>query len=117
MQQPPHADSTTQKHESSQEIIDTHGIVLRNYDHKHAHELSVAMYNSSGAIVYDETLAIKPLDTVTVRPVITPDTYRVTVKSDGERAASERCLIGSPGGEAALIEVGNGVISLTDGLV
>lgn len=67
--------------------------------------------------MYDETLAVKPLETVTVRPDITPDTYRVTVNSDGERAASERCLIGSPGGDAALIEVGNGVISLTDGLL
>lgn len=116
MQQTPRADWTAQKYESSQEIIDTHGIVLRNYDHEDAHELLVAISNSSGATVYNEMLAVKPLETVTVRPAVEPDTYRVTVEADGEQAASEPCLIGSPDAEAALIELGNGIISLTDGL-
>jgi hypothetical protein len=116
MQQITRADRTVGAYEASREIVDTHGVVLRNYDGEDAHELSVEFRDGAGTVVFDRTFPLDPLDTVAVRPHIKADIYRVTVDCDGGRTASEECLIGSQVGEAALIEVGNGVVSLTDGL-
>ena len=116
MQQVSRANRTAGKYEASQEIVSTHGVVLRNYDGEDAHELSVEFYDDEGTIVFDRTFALDPLDMVVVRPQIKADTYRVTIECDGGRTASEDCLISSQVGEAALIEIGNGVVSVTDGL-
>jgi hypothetical protein len=116
MQRLTRADRTAGTYETSQEVVDTHGVVLRNYDGEDAHELSVEFRDAAGTTVFDRTFALEPLDTVTAQPNVEPDTYRVSAKCDGGQTASTECLIGSQAGEAALVEVGNGVVSLTDGL-
>ena len=76
---------------------------------------SVRLVDSRDEVVVDRSVRVEPSETVSMRLPIDRATYRVEVTSDGETGDSAECLIGDTPEERAVIECGNGVVTVTAG--
>lgn len=90
---------------------------LRNYDHMGGHSVHVHIETGSGREVASERHYLLPGQSAWVTGPLDPGRYHVRVWVDGvERRRIDCRLDESPTG-AALIELGNGVVSVTTGEV
>lgn len=87
--------------------------VVRNYDGTPVDGLSLRAVDAEGATAFRRTLTLGPSETVAVRTDLERAVYRVVVRFDGDSAAAE-CLLGPAPLETALVETGNGSVSVTD---
>jgi len=113
MQAQHHAETTTGSDERAAEPVGSHGLVLRNYDASGAHELSVRFLDASGT-TFERTVRLGPLETASVRPRVERGVYRVVARLEDAEDSAE-CLVGDGVDETALVETGNGTVSVTDG--
>jgi hypothetical protein len=91
-------------------------LVIRNHDSSETHNLRVRFVNHHGEFAFNRTISVAPLETVSIETRLERAVYRVEVRLDEGTAASAECLIGSDPGECALVEVGNGIVSVVEGL-
>jgi hypothetical protein len=111
----PTADSTPAESAATRALSDE-SLVVRNHDSSETHNLRVTFVDHNGECAFDRTIPVAPLETVSIETRLDRGVYRVEVRlEDGETASSE-CLIGSDPGECALVEVGNGIVSVVEGL-
>lgn len=109
------ADSTPTEGATARTISDE-SLVIRNHDSSETHNLRVTFVDHNGECAFDRTIPVAPLETVSIETRLDRAVYRVEVRlEDGETESSE-CLIGSDPDECALVEVGNGVVSVVEGL-
>lgn len=92
-------------------------LTIRNYDSHIAHQVTVRFYDANEDIVFERSYTLSPLDVVSVSQRLDRAVYRVDVELDGERSADAECLIGSGPNETALVEIGNGLLSVTEGVM
>lgn len=95
---------------------DSHGtLCVRNYDRLWSYDLDVEVTGPDGQPVFQKRYYLGPNRTVTEPDVPTPDelTIRSTLDNGKQRALTRESARGV--GPMAVIEVGNGAISLTDG--
>ena len=90
-------------------------VSVRNYDAAAVNTLTVRIVDSRDEVVVDRSVRVEPSETVSMRLPIDRATYRVEVTSDGETGDSAECLIGDTPEERAVIECGNGVVTVTAG--
>lgn len=92
-------------------------LVVRNYDGRTSHEVTVRFVDANEEVVLDRRYTLSPDDVVSVATRIERGVYSVEATiDDGEPVATE-CLVGSAPDETALVEVGNGLVSVSEGLV
>ncbi len=96
--------------------VSDESLVLRNYDSADAHEIAVRFVDHHGETAFDRTVAVAPLETVSVQTRLERAVYRVEVRLENGTTASAECLIGSDPGECAMVETGNGRISVVEGV-
>jgi hypothetical protein len=101
----------------AEQTVDSRSLRVRNYDGDAAHELCVRFVDASGEVVFRRVVTVAPMETVTVRTRLERAVYRVEARLDGDDADSAECLIGSGLDETALIETGNGTVSVVEGTV
>lgn len=91
-------------------------LLVRNYDGERTHAVDVRFVDADGEVTFDRSVTVGPLETVTVRTRLERAVYRVEADlADGQTAAAE-CLVGSGLDEVALVETGNGIVSVAEGL-
>lgn len=90
--------------------------VLRNYDGTETHRLTVRFLDGDD-VAFEETHVLSPRSVVTVGAPLDPAVYRVEARVDGDSATRTDCLVGDEPDTTALVEVGNGLVSVVDGLI
>jgi hypothetical protein len=90
-------------------------IHIRSFDISRSYNLTVRVEDSAG-LVFARRYHLSPEKTVSVCGQLSPGEYEVDATLEGRRRRSIRCEIDSTPQGTALIEVGNGTISLTEGL-
>lgn len=88
---------------------------LRNFDLNREYTLTVRVTDRDG-LVFANRYYLAPGKTVSELGRLQPGEYEVRVELDGRRQRTATCEIGETPDETALVEVGNGTVSLTQGL-
>ena len=90
-------------------------LYLRSYDHKWAYDLDIEITDGSGTVVFENRYYLQPGHSRSQTDVLPAGTYDVTVTLDNTLQRSLRCRIDDSIKNTAVIEVGNGSVSLTTG--
>lgn len=91
------------------------GVHVRNYDHRAGHSVHVRVFDAAGRPAMSERCYLAPGQSRRLTAPIDPGDHRVRVRVDGvERVDGRYRLDGSPSG-TAVVELGNGVVSVTEG--
>jgi hypothetical protein len=106
--------SSDRRHPSQQ--IRSEDVFLRNYDPHRGYDLEVSIVDADGHPTFEETFYFQPGGTESVEDAVDPGIYDVTVVLDGRRHETATCRIGSAPEHTVHAELGNGTVSLTEGL-
>lgn len=90
-------------------------LVLRSYDHQRGYDIEVTITDQGGTHVFQEQFALFPEETESISDPIPSGTFTITASS---KAAQQRTLetrLDSSPDQTAVVEVGNGILSLTAG--
>lgn len=87
----------------------------RNYDVETSHTVWIHVVDD-GEQRLETTRRLRPGETRTVAEAIPPGEYDIEVGIDGLRREVGRCRVGPDPERTALVEVGNGVVSVTEGV-
>ncbi len=98
------------------QVVSDRSLVVRNYDGSEAHEVRVTFLDPDGDRAFARTVAVAPLETVAIRTRLERAVYGVRARLDGDETDSAECLVGSGPDETALVETGNGTVSVAEGL-
>lgn len=110
-------DSTANRTTQSRTARDTtEEIFIRNYDHQWGYDLDLVVATPDGEPVFRKQYYLQPGHTVSERDVLRSADYQLHVTLDNSHEESRQCRIDSSPAHTAVIEVGNGVLSLTEGL-
>jgi hypothetical protein len=90
-------------------------VSVRNYDAATANTLTVRLVDSRDEVVVDRSVRVEPSETVSMRLPVDRATYRVEATLEEAASDSVECLIGENPEERAVIECGNGVVTVTAG--
>lgn len=91
-------------------------IHIRNYDFRQGYDLEIAVVTESGEVALEDRYYLAPGDYRSLDDVIGPGRYRVTVQLDGKKSAATRCDVDDGPKGGILVELGNGQVSVTDGI-
>jgi hypothetical protein len=105
------ATETTASH-----VVTDERLVLRNYDSDDGHQVAVRFIDGGGDLAFDRAVPVAPGETVSVETGLDRAVYRVEARLENGATASAECLVGRDPGECALVETGNGRVSVADGL-
>jgi hypothetical protein len=97
------------------QYVDEESLVCRNYDSERTHEVTVRFVDADDDVTFRETYAVPPNSVVSVSLRLPRAVYRIDVQVDDDATASAECLVGSGPHETALVEVGNGLVSVAEG--
>lgn len=107
---------TTPTPTENRETASTEEIHVRSYDHDRAYDLRLEIRVPGGEVVYSDRYYLQPGASESETDVVSPGAYRVEAVLDNDDRRSRRCRIGSAADHTAVVEVGNGVLSLTEGV-
>lgn len=88
---------------------------IRSYDYQWAYDLDIEITDDSGTVVFEDRHYLQPGHSRSLTGVLTAGTYDVTVTLDNTLRRRLRCRIDDSIENTAVIEVGNGTVSLTTG--
>lgn len=100
--------------EASESTRTARRLVVRNYDRTDAHTLRVRFLDAENSVVLERSYRLAPLETVVVRARLERAVYRVEARTD-DVSDSADCLVGHAPSETALVETGNGTVSVVEG--
>jgi len=93
----------------------TEDILIRNYDYQRGYDLHLVITHA-GETVFQKRYYVQPSDTVSECDLLPSADYGVTVTLDNTQEASGHHRIDPSPDHTAVIEIGNGALSLTEGL-
>lgn len=89
---------------------------VRNYDVADAHTVTVDVTDTTGVPVFKRRYHLRPGQTRSVAHDVPPGTYDVVVEVDAYDRETRRVDVGPDPAETALVELGNGITSVSQGL-
>jgi hypothetical protein len=92
-------------------------LVVRNYDGRTSHEVTVRFIDANDEVALERHYTLSPGDVVSVATLVERGVYGVEAHVDDGEFVGTECLVGSGPAETALVEVGNGLVSVSEGLV
>lgn len=95
--------------------VQSEEIHIRNFDDNQSYDLTLSVY-MDGESVLTSTYQITPGRRISEIYRLPAGVYDVEVQLDAHQVETARCEIGSTPERTALIEVGNGTVSVTQGL-
>ncbi|MFB6360380.1 MAG: hypothetical protein ABEH59_03565 [Halobacteriales archaeon] len=109
--------NTEPKREGPPEPPPSRGVVVtvRNYDHVAAHSVHVTVSDAAGRTVVTERCYLSPGQKRGLTGNITSGEHRIAVRVDGVRRDRLDQELDAARAPAAVIELGNGVVSVTPG--
>jgi hypothetical protein len=90
-------------------------LFIRNFDTTRTNHLTVRIRDDDG-IVFASRYALTPGKTECEADRLDPGEYDVIVELDSQRRERATCQIGPGPEKTALVEIGNGTVSVTQGL-
>ncbi|MFC7134282.1 MULTISPECIES: hypothetical protein [Salinibaculum] len=97
------------------EAAPTEDIHIRNYDVQHSYRVRVTVTDGRET-VFARRYTLDPGQSTSERDIVDAGTYDVTVALDSHRSARTRCRLADSPDDTALVEVGNGIVSVSQGL-
>lgn len=98
------------------EALGTEEILLRNYDHQWGYDIELDVLDANGNSVYEKQWYLPPGQVGTEMDALPSGEYEVRVTLDNHKQETLVCSIDATAGNTVVIEVGNGVMSVTEGL-
>jgi hypothetical protein len=95
---------------------ETEDILIRNYDHQRGYDLHLVVVSHAGETVFQKRYYLQPGAIVSECDLLLSADYEITVTLDNTQEASGHYRIDSSPDHTAVIEIGNGALSLTEGL-
>jgi hypothetical protein len=95
--------------------LNSEDLHVRSYEHQAARDLEVGVYAPDGEAVFETRYRLEPGAVKSEINTLPPGVYEIRATLGEARTARTRCRIGDAPDETAVIEVGNGVVSLTEG--
>lgn len=89
---------------------------VRNYDISNTHTVSVAVTDLDGSRVFARRYHLRPGQARSEQGALPPDTYDVLVYADGLDRVDVRVEVGTQPEETVLVELGNGITSVSQGV-
>jgi hypothetical protein len=96
-------------------FVSDESLVLRNYDGAETHEVSVTLSDARGDLAFQREYRLSPGTTLSVATRLERGVYRIEVGLANGPDALAECLVGSGPDETALVEIGNGLLSISEG--
>jgi len=91
-------------------------ILLRNYDQQWGYELELEMIKAAGDSVFEKQYYLPPGHVASELEAVPAGEYEVRATLDNQKDETMECAIDADPRQTLVIEVGNGVLSLTQGL-
>ena len=91
-------------------------VFVRSYDHRLAYDIDIEVRTLDGEVVFEDRYYLLPGHTEIEKNAIPAGEMQVVVSLDNEVEKSTRCKIGDGPEHTVMIEVGNGALSVTEGL-
>jgi|APHM01.1.fsa_nt_gi hypothetical protein len=113
MRRPSHTDAT---HDDTAPFVSEECLVLRNY-HNDTHVLTVRFRDADDETVFHRRYPLTGGVAVSVAARLERGVYRITARLDDGPTATSDCLVGSGPDETALVEIGNGIMSVAEGVL
>lgn len=98
------------------EIARSEEIHIRNHDPYRGYDLELSVTDGSDRTVFEHRYYLQPGQIQSVGGVLGQGVYEVTVELDNHRRKTLDCTVDASPGHTAHVEVGNGIVSLTEGL-
>jgi hypothetical protein len=92
-------------------------VAIRNYDSTDTHEVTIRLRDADDEVVVSRTRTIPPRGVVLISEPIKRGVYCVEAHIDEACLASTECLLGPVPTETALVELGNGIANVAEGLI
>ena len=89
---------------------------LRSYAHEWAYDVAVEVVAPDGDVAFEADYHLRPGDAESEVDALPAGTYEIRATLDNDTHKTATCRIGSDPDRTAVIEVGNGVLSVTEGL-
>lgn len=97
------------------EGVRSEDIHIRNYDHRWGYDLSLEVVNTEGTVVFEKRYYLPPGHAESELDIVTDDEYEIRATLDNLQKEALRCRIDDEPDNSAVVEIGNGVVSLTQG--
>ncbi|MFB6252621.1 MAG: hypothetical protein ABEI27_13235 [Halobellus sp.] len=94
--------------------LNSEDLHVRSYEHQMAHDLDVGVYAPDGETVFEAQYRLEAGAVKSEINTLPPGVYEIRASLDDARETRRRCRIGDAPDRTAVIEVGNGVVSVTE---
>jgi hypothetical protein len=89
---------------------------VRSYAHEWAHDVTVEVLTPDGDVAFEADYYLLPGDAESEVDALPAGEYEVRATLDNDARETATCRIGPEPDRTAVVEFGNGVLSLTEGL-
>lgn len=96
-------------------VTESEALHVRNYDHDRSYDVDVVVRTTAGEHVFRRRYRLAPGEVVAERDVIEPGDYEIEVRVDDDPSKVLEWRIGAAPERTAVVEIGNGLWSLTGG--
>ena len=111
---PPDYRTVSDSEATGARLVSDETLVLRNYDNRR-HDLRVTFTDHNGETALNRNFSVGPRETVSIQSRLERAVYRVEARLETGARARADCLLGSDPDECAMIETGNGLVSVVEG--
>jgi hypothetical protein len=98
------------------DTLGTEDVLLRNYDHQWGYDLNLEVFTPVGDAVFEKQYYLPPGHVASELEAVAAGEYEVRATLDNGKQANLECAIDAHPDRTLVVEVGNGVMSLTEGL-
>lgn len=96
--------------------LNSEDVHVRSYAHRETYDLRIDVLDPDGDVALSESYALEPGAVKSEINALPAGAYEVRAILDGDRRETRYCRVDDSPAGTIVIEVGNGVLSLTEGL-
>lgn len=97
------------------EVVGTEHVHIRNHDHQWGYDLALEVVDGDGRTVFEDRYYLQPDQVESELDALPAGEYEVRATLDNLQEATLECPIGPDPEQTVVVEMGNGVLSLTAG--
>jgi hypothetical protein len=114
-------DNPSRNRQESEQVVDstadrTEDILIRNYDHRSGYDLHLTVITHPDNTTFQKRYYLPPGAVVSECDLLRSIDCKITAVLDDVQEVSRHCQIDSSPDHTAVIEIGSGTLSLTEGL-
>lgn len=98
------------------DVVGSEDLLVRNYDHRWGYDLAIEAVDPSGEVVFERSYYLQPGQVKSEMGVLDEGEYEIRAVLDNLQEATLSCRVDPEAEHTAVVEVGNGALSLTEGL-